>query len=154
MHISSSVMILFWFVRQRKGGKMKEKIVVIIVAVLAVLLVRVYALFNRIFPKAEPIKQLEISMLESVNLYDNDNKEIIISDEELQKLIIYINNAVPTRTISVNDYPVVRPYYVVEFKTVDRVLRYMIYKENGTVYVELSYEDIYKIDREAIDIFE
>ena len=136
---------------------MKKKtiiIVCVIVVVLAVLVLGAYALFNSIFPKAGPIKQLEISMLESVNLHDNENKEIVISDEELQKLINYINDAVPTRTISVNDYPVVRPYYVVELKTAERFLRYMIYENNGTAYVEIPYEGVYETERETVEILE
>lgn len=131
---------------------MKKKTVIIIVAVLAVLLLGVYALYINMFPKAEPIKQLEISMLESVNLHDNDNTEIVLSEEDLQKLINYINSAVPTRTMSVNDYPAVRPYYVVEIKTVEGIFGYMIYEDNGTAYVELPYEGVYEIDREAVEI--
>lgn len=133
---------------------MKKKTVIIIVAVLAVLLLGAYVLYDNIFPKAEPIKQLEISMIESVNLHDNENKEIVISDEELQKIINHINDAVPTRTISVNDYPVVRPYYVVEIKTAERVFGYMVYEDDGTAYVELPYEGVYEIDREAVEILE
>ena len=132
---------------------MKKKIITFI-GVVIVMLIGAYWLFNDMFPKAERIKQLEISILESVNLHDNDNKEIVISEEELQKLINYINNAVPTRIISVNDYPVVRPYYVVEIKTAERMFGYMVYEDNGTAYVELPYEGVYEIDKEVIGILE
>lgn len=54
--------------------------------------------------------------------------------------------------MSVNDYPSVRPYYVVEIESVDRYFRYMIYEENGKVYVELPYEGVYVVDAKAIDI--
>ncbi len=134
---------------------MKKKtlvIVGIIIAVLVVFLLGGYALFDNIFPKAEPINQLDISMLESVSLHDNSDNEIEISDKELQKLIDCINGAVATRTMSVNDYPDVRPYYVLEIKTAERVIRYMIYERNGIAYAEIPYEGVYKIDREAIDI--
>lgn len=136
---------------------MKKKtvfIAAIIVALLVFLALGAYVLFDNIFPKAAPIKQLEISMIESVRLYDNENKDIVIEDEDLQKLINYINMAVPTRTISVNDYPVVRPYYVVEFQLAERFIRHMIYEDNGTAYVEIPYEAIYEIDREAVEILE
>ena len=133
---------------------MKKKIVIIIVAVLAVLLLGAYVLFNNIFPKAAPIKQLEINMIESVRLYDNENEDIVIDDEELQQLVNYINASIPTRTISVNDYPVVRPYYVVEFQYAERFIRYMIYEDNGTAYVEMPYEGIYEIEKEAVEILE
>lgn len=136
---------------------MKKKTVIIsalIVAMLVVLVLGAYVWFDNIFPKAEPIKQLEISMIESVNFHDNENREIVISDEEFQKLINYINDAVPTRTMSVNDYPVVRPYYVVEIKTAERVFGYMVYENNGTAYVELPYEGVYEIDKGAVEILE
>ena len=54
--------------------------------------------------------------------------------------------------MSVNDYPSVRPYYVVEIQTIDRILRYIIYEENGTAYVEIPYEGVYEMKREVIDI--
>ena len=131
---------------------MKKKTIAIIGVVVVMMLIGAYWLLNDMFPKAEPIKQLEISLLESVNLHDNENKEIVLSEEDLQKLINYINSAVPTRTMSINDYPSVRPYYVVELKTVERRFGYMIYEDNGTAYVELPYEGVYEIDWEVIEI--
>ena len=134
---------------------MKKKTVIIIaltIAMLVILVVGAYTVFDNIFPKATPITQLQMNMVESVRFYDNENKDIVIDDEELQKLINYINAAVPTRTMSVNDYPVVSPYYVVEFKTTERFMRYMIYEDNGTAYVEIPYEGVYKIDEEVVSI--
>lgn len=131
-----------------------KKSLIILISLDAVvgLLLGVYVLFDNMLPKAEPIKQLEIRMLESIDLHDNKNKEIVLSEEDLQTLINYINSAVPTRIMSVNDYPGVRPYYVVELKIVERIFRYMIYEDNGTAYAELPYEGVYEIDREAIEI--
>ena len=40
--------------------------------------------------------------------------------------------------------------YVLEIEVAERVYRYMIYEEHGTVYAEVPYEGVYKIDREAI----
>ena len=132
---------------------MKKKTIIIIVAVFAVLLLGAYMVFNSIFPKAEPIKQLEVSMVKSVSLYDSDDNEIEVSDAELQKLLTYINAAKATRKMSVNDYPNVRPYYQLEVKTEERILRYMIYEEDGTAYVELPYEGIYIIDDNVLELF-
>lgn len=132
---------------------MKKKTIVIIVAVFAVLLLGAYMVFNSIFPKAEPIKQLEVSMVKSVSLYDSDDNEIEVSDAELQKLLTYINAAEATRKMSVNDYPNVRPYYQLEVKTKERILRYMIYEEDGTTYVELPYEGIYIIGDNVLELF-
>ena len=44
----------------------------------------------------------------------------------------------------------VRPYYVLEIEVAERVYRYMIYEEHGTVYAEVPYEGVYRIDGEAI----
>lgn len=133
---------------------MKKKTVAIIVMVVAVLMLGVHMVYDNIFPKAKPIKQLEISMIESVALSDNGDNAIVITDEELQKLLSYINGAEATRTMSVNDYPSARPYYVLEIKTAERVFRYMIYEENGTSYAEIPYEGVYEIDSEAVEILE
>ena len=132
---------------------MKKKTIVIIVAVFAVLLLGAYMVFDNIFPKAETIKQLEVSMIKSVSLYDSDDNEIEVSDAELQKLLPYINAAEATRKMSVNDYPNVRPYYQLEVKTEERILRYMIYEEDGTTYVALPYEGIYIIDDNVLELF-
>ena len=132
---------------------MKKKTIIIIVAVFAVLLLGAYMVFNSIFPKAEPIKQLVVSMVKSVSLYDSDDNEIEVSDAELKKLLPYINAAEATRKMSVNDYPNVRPYYQLEVKTEERILRYMIYEEDGTAYVELPYEGIYIIDDNVLELF-
>lgn len=132
---------------------MKKKTIVIIVAVFAVLLLGAYMVFDNIFPKAETIKQLEVSLVKSVSLYDSDDNEIEVSDAELQKLLPYINAAEATRKMSVNDYPNVRPYYQLEVKTEERILRYMIYEEDGTTYVELPYEGIYIIDDNVLELF-
>ena len=134
---------------------MKKKTVIIIaltIAMLVILVVGAYTVFDNIFPKATSITQLQMNMIESVRLYDDENKEIVIDDEALQKLINYINAAVPTRTMSVNDYPVVSPYYVVEVQLAERFMRYMIYEDNCTAYVEIPYEGVYKIDKEVVSI--
>jgi len=134
---------------------MRRKVVIIVIVwvVTMLLLLGAYALFDNLFPKAQPINRLEINMLESVRMCDNEDNEIVISDGQLQELISYINDAVPTRTMSVNDYPDVKPYYMIELKTTERVFRYMIYEDYGTVYAELPYEGVYEIDREAVEIF-
>ena len=134
---------------------MKKKTVIvtaIIIAVLLILILGAYALFDNLFPKANPITQLEMGMIESVRLYDNENKDMVIDAGELQTLINYINAAVPTRTMSVNDYPNVRPYYVVEVQTTERFIRHMIYADKGKAYVEIPYEGVYEIDKDAVGI--
>ncbi len=131
---------------------MKKKAILIFIVVLVVFVAGVYLIYDRIFPKAGAIKQLKLSEIENIYVYDNDENEIELNDSEIEVLCIYINTAESTRIMSVNDYPSVRPYYVVEIESVDRYFRYMIYEENGKVYVELPYEGVYGVDEKAIDI--
>lgn len=70
----------------------------------------------------------------------------------MQKLLYYINNAKATRMMSANDYPYIRPYYLIEIKTMERVFRYMAYEEHGTAYIELPYEGIYVVETEMLEI--
>ena len=131
---------------------MKKKSFWIGLLVLVVLIAGLYKAYDNIFPKARPIRQIKVSETNRIYIYDNSENEIGMVDSEIEEIITYINEAEPTRIMSVNDYPSVRPYYVVEIKSVDRYFRYMICEENGKVYVELPYEGVYVVDAKAIDI--
>ena len=74
-----------------------KKIVSIMIIVIIVFSWGIYVLVDSIFPKAGSIKQIEIGLLDSVKIYDDLNKEIIIEDIDLQKIIPYINDAKATR---------------------------------------------------------
>lgn len=132
--------------------RMKKKIVVTVVIVVMLLLFGGYLILDDIFPKAEPIVQIEVGMIESVSLYNNEDEEIVICESELQKFLYYINNAKATRMMSANDYPYIRPYYLIEIKTMERVFRYMAYEDHGTAYIELPYEGIYVVENEIVEL--
>ena len=131
-----------------------KKIFLIVLVVFVVLVTGAYLAYDSIFPKAGPIKQLKLSEIDTIYIYNNNEIEIEMSDVEIEELFTYINVAEPTRRMSVNDYPSVRPYYVIEIESFDRYFRYMIYEENGEVYVELPYEGIYVMDAKAIAILQ
>ena len=133
---------------------MKKKSFWIGLVVLVVLIAGLYKAYDNIFLKAGPIRQIKASETNRIYIYDNSENEIRMVDSEIEEIITYINEAEPTRIMSVNDYPSVRPYYVVEIESVDRYFRYMIYEENGKVYVELPYKGIYTIDEKVIDVFQ
>ena len=133
---------------------MKKKWIWIFIVLAIVLSAGGYLVYDSIFPKAGPLKLLKVSETDDVYIYDSNGNEIELSDSEIEAMCIYINTAESTRIMSVNDYPSVRPYYVVEIESVDRYFRYMIYEENGKVYVELPYEGIYTIDEKVIDVFQ
>ena len=133
---------------------MNKKTFWIVLVVIVVLIAGAYRAYDSIFPKAGPIKQSKVSEVANIYIYDNGENEIEMSGSEMEELFTYINAAGPTRIMSVNDYPDVRPYYVIEIETVDRYFRYIIYERNGKVYVELPYEGVYTIDAKAIDILQ
>lgn len=134
-----------------KKMERKSRIFLCVVIVVIFLgLTGAWMLFDSVFPKAGPIEHFRIDMVESVAVYDNENNVVDISEAEKGMLITFLNDAESTRKMSVNDYPTVRPYYVLEIEVAERVYRYMIYEEHGTVYAEVPYEGVYRIDREAI----
>ena len=63
-----------------------------------------------------------------------------------------IRNAEPTRKMSVNDYPVVDPYYSIEIETLERSYQYFVYSENSKVYIEIPYEGIYEANQRLLDL--
>ena len=135
------------------GGGMKKRFWIVLV-VLVVLIAGLYKAYDNMFPMAEPIRQIKVSETNRIYIYDNSENEIGLLNSEIEEIITYINDAEPTRIMSLNDYPNVRPYYVVEIKPDDIYFRYMIYEDNGKTYVELPYEGVYVIDEKAIGIFQ
>jgi hypothetical protein len=111
-----------------------------------------YLVYNDMFPVAKPIQYPSIEDITSISISTDDNKENKIYGTDFTKIIIYISNSKPTRTMSVNDFPSVRPYYKIEVLTDERMFNYYIYKENNNVYIELPYEGIYIIDSQIVNI--
>lgn len=131
------------------------------IALLVLILIALYIggcwlLDNSTFSKADPIRQMQMEEIESFRVSDDADNEIIIDDAEQELLITYINNAVPTKKWSINDFPSVRPYYKVEIELAEeeRVYGYFIYEEDGSVFVELPYSGVYEIFKGVLNIFE
>ena len=81
-----------------------KKFFLIVLVVFAVLVTGAYLVYDSIFPKAGPIKQLKLSEIDTIYIYNNNEIEIEMSDVEIEELFTYINVAEPTRRMSVNDY--------------------------------------------------
>lgn len=115
-----------------------------------------WLLDNSIFSKAAPIRQMQMEEIESFRVFDVEGDEIIIDDAEKELMITYINNAVPTEKWSVNDFPPVSQYYKVEIELLEeeRIYRYFIYEEDGSVFVELPYSGVYEIFKGVLNLFE
>lgn len=112
-----------------------------------------YYVYNGIFPIAKPIQHPTIEDITSVYISTDDNDDgIKILGTDFAKLVTYISNSKPTRIMSVNDYPSVKPHYRIELLTEKNVFNYYIYKDNNKVYIERPYEGVYVIDSEVVNI--
>lgn len=131
---------------------MKKKSGIITVIIVIAIILSGYLIYNNMFPVAKPIPYPSIEDITSIRISTDDNKENKVHGVDFAKIILYISNSKPTRAMSVNDFPTVRPYYKIEVSTDKRMFNYYIYKENNNVYIELPYEGIYIIDREIVDI--
>lgn len=130
----------------------KKLLIAIIAALLCIAAIGAYAVLDSIFPKAEPINILSEKDTMSALLIRNDKVTAMVKTEDLEVLLKNINTAKPTRKMSVNDYPSVKAYYILELHTSARFHRYFIYEENSQVYIEIPYEGIYKADSKILDL--
>lgn len=113
------------------------------ILIVAVLLCGCYIIYNSIFPMADPI---ELPNTEDINNYVilNDSGDIV-SVADFGVLYSFVKSAIPTRIMSVNDYPSCKPYYEIVLNTDYKVYRFYIYSDNGNYYLEIPYEDVYKL---------
>ncbi len=130
---------------------MTKKIIVTIIIFIAVISGGYYV-YDSMFPVAKPIQCPSIEDISSINVSTGDNKESKILGTDFARIIIYISNSKPTRIMSVNDFPVVRPSYKIEVSTGEKTFNYYVYENKNKVYVERPYEGIYIIDSQVINI--
>ena len=131
---------------------MKKTWVIIIIALLGIAVIGGYAILNNIFPKADPIKFPDTESITAITLIQKDGSSVAVETADFGEILKNITNAQPTRTMSVNDYPTAKTYYTIEVDTDARQYRYFLYAENSQVYVELSYEGIYKSNQQLLDL--
>ncbi len=110
-----------------------------------------YSVFNHILPKAEQIESPAVEDIVSAVVICDNGDELQISNTELETVALYISTASPTRTMSVNNYPSSRPYYIVVLWTSETEYRYFVYEEENQIYVELPNEGIYKSDKQLFN---
>lgn len=135
---------------------MKRKYVIIIV-ILCLVLIGGYFVFDSIFPKAGVIsgptqnRANKDKLIKAISLMWDDNSFAMVENQDIGTVLQNINSAIPTRKMSVNDYPTVKDYYSIEIISSVRTYRYFIYEENSQVYIEVPYEGIYKSNQEFYD---
>ena len=122
-----------------------------IIAVIGVVLIGGVLVVDSIFPKAPPINCPSGEDVISVSISQN-NDFVEIGAPMNKDILQNIRNAEPTRKMSVNDYPVVDPYYSIEIETLERSYQYFVYSENSKVYIEIPYEGIYEANQRLLDL--
>lgn len=124
-----------------------------IATVLIVVILGGYYVYNNIFPVTKPIQHPSVEEIISINISTDDgNKESKILGTDFARVATYISNAKPTRIMSVNDSPTIRPYYKIEVLAEVKMFNYYVYKDNNKVYIESPYEGVYIIDNQVFNI--
>lgn len=132
---------------------MPKKNVIITVIILIVVIIGGCYVYNGMFPVAKPIQYPPIEDITFINIStDDSNDKIKILGTDFARLVIYISNSKPTRIMSINDFPLVRPFYKIELLTQEKIFNYYIYEDNNKVYIERPYKGIYIIDSEIFNI--
>ena len=133
--------------------KIKNIILTTVLIVCVGLLAGAVYLFNDIYPKAKPIRYPEPDKIVAVTLSCNTpDTTIPMSEQYYEDLIRYISEAKPTRKLALDDYPTTWPYYGVDVQTEERQYRYFIYEAGEQVYIESTYEGIYKAEHTLFSI--
>ena len=112
-----------------------------------------YRAVDHMFPKAKPIDCPEIESITSASLTKDTDESTSIAGDDYAVFLKNIQEAKPTRTMSVNDYPAVESYYVIEIVSAEREYPYYIYlyEDAAEVFLEMPYEGIYKSNQEFYD---
>lgn len=109
--------------------------------------------FEHMFPMAEPIRLPDSQVVTEIFAQAKGGERKAVDVTELDKILDKLRNAEPTRIWSVNDYPTVTEYYVLEIETPeDRAYRYFVYRENARIYIESPYDGIYETDESFFEL--
>ena len=133
---------------------MRKTWIVVITVLLAVAIIGGYAILDNIFPKAKTINCPATESIATITLIENNENSLVVDQTDIGEIVKNITDAIPTRAMSVNDYPTAKTYYTIEVDTDTRQYRYLLYAENSQVYVELPYEGIYKSNQQFLDFIE
>lgn len=129
-----------------------SKFLLLIFILIAVGIVGGCCVLNSVFPKAQPIRLPKTEEVISVQVSDSQQHSVELKNEETELLKSTLAKAVPTRKMSVNDYPAVRPYYKIEAVCLDITYYYFVYTEDNQTYIEVPYEGIYRADSQIYSI--
>ena len=128
--------------------KSKRILVFVMLGLVLAASLGVYAVYNKLFPFAEPMDAALPKDILFVSVCQRDGEETVVSDTAA--LLALMADAEPTRTMSVNDTPTTAVYYTVFLQTHERKCWYFVYEDHGTVYIEIPYEGVYRAEQELL----
>lgn len=135
---------------------MKKKWIIVIVVLLCIGALGGYVFLNNIFPKANPINVPSVSSVVSMTVSKNEMRKAgephEIANTYIDSILLQLSEAKPTRKMSVQDSPDAKTYYEISVETSERTHYFYVYFENGTCYVEITYEGIYTIDSGLVNL--
>ena len=131
---------------------MKKVIIpIIVVVVLVSFALGGYLVIDSLFPKADSINVPSASSVLSMTVAKNENRKTgeprEIASADLESVLLKLTEAEPTRKMSVQDSPDADTYYEIAAITNERTHYFYVYFEDGTCYVEITYEGIYTVDK-------
>ena len=128
--------------------KNRWRITIVVLLLVAALLLGGIALYDGIFPVAEPICCPDPERVTAVYLSRKGESPMEVDGAEA--ILQDISQAEPTRLWSVNEFPAAEEYYTLVLVTPEREYGYYLYEEDSRVYVESPYEGVYQIDAQLL----
>ena len=123
-----------------------------VLIVLSLLATGAYATFDNIFPKAEPLSLPESGDILAFTIVTDTGKPISLTSDEQAALLQSLRTAQPTRKMTLNDVPDVRPYTQIDLTDSVRDYRIFVYEEAAQVFVDIPYTGIYCTDQATLSL--
>lgn len=136
-----------------KKNLLKKKFFIAVFLVTLVIVSGTCMVINSIFPVANHPDYPSVKDIKSFSaLYDSELIEL--SDISFGSILMCIKMAEPTRSMSTNERPYVSPYYEIVVNTEAQQYEYYIYNKDNSVFLEIPYRGIYKIDGYVLDLLQ
>ena len=109
-------------------------------------------LLHRLYPMAEPLELPAAQNVVSINISTDTAPAYLLSPDDHAALLDALSAIRPTRGMTLNDYPDVRPYHCIEINTSSGLYRLFLYEYAARTYVESPYEGIYRADDKLYEL--
>lgn len=127
-----------------------SRTVKVTIVVLLVLFWTVISAINFLAPLAPPAPELSSDIFYEITYED---RLLYLDLNELEQFVEYLQDAKPTRELSVNDTPTQKTYYKIDvYNNTDSLWRFFIYEYGGKAYYEIPYTGIYKVNSNILNL--